>query len=156
MHFLRWSLRSHFRAKSAQGKLPLPAALRFQKEMALRILIGVSSAIVLGVTGYLLILAGSVLSSVYEAKILGGILAIPGYIIVAPGLLGVGLIDYLPMHLIFPKGGASGVFGSILIFAVLFWSIFLSFLSCKQYWPYKTLTRWCSRLRLGRAKSARP
>ncbi|MBY6213304.1 hypothetical protein KUV95_17315 [Microbulbifer agarilyticus] len=27
MHVLRWSLRSHFRAKSAQGKLPLLAAL---------------------------------------------------------------------------------------------------------------------------------
>ncbi|WP_139169350.1 hypothetical protein [Microbulbifer yueqingensis] len=28
MHVLRWSLRSHFRAKSAQGKLPLLAALK--------------------------------------------------------------------------------------------------------------------------------
>jgi len=115
--------------------------------MTLRILIGISSAVILGVLGYLLILAGSALSSIYEAKIIGGILATPGYIIVAPGLLGVGLIDYLPMYLIFPKGGASGVFGSILIFAMLFWSIVLSFLSCKQYWPYKNLARWCSRLR---------
>lgn len=123
--------------------------------MALRIFIGIISALILGVIGYLLLLAGSVLSSVYEAKILGGILALPGYIIVAPGLLGVGLIDYLPMYLIFPNGGAPGVFGSILIFAIIFWAVLLSFLSCKQYWPYKTLTRWCSRLRLGRA-NARP
>ena len=57
--------------------------------MTLRILIGISSAVILGVLGYLLILAGSALSSIYEAKIIGGILATPGYIIVAPGLLGV-------------------------------------------------------------------
>lgn len=112
--------------------------------MALRILIGILSAIFLCLVGYLLILSGAFLSTEYETKMLGGILAILGYIIVAPGLLGVGLIDYLPMYLIFPNGGASGVFGSILIFAVLFWSILLSFLSCKRYWPYKTLTRHCT------------
>jgi hypothetical protein len=67
-------------------------------------------------------------------------LAFPGYIFIAPGLLllGVGLMDYLPVYLIFPKGGASGVFGSILLFAIIFWSVLLSFLSYKRYWPFKT------------------
>jgi hypothetical protein len=130
--------------KSVPQKTNLqPAAelnVKVQEEMVLRILIGILSAVFFGLVGYLLILSGAFLSTEYEAKMLGGILAIPGYIIVAPGLLGVGLIDYLPMYLIFPNGGASGVFGSILIFAVLFWSILFSFLSCKRYWPYKTLT----------------
>ncbi len=108
--------------------------------MTKRLLIGIGSALILCVLGYFLILAGSVVTSEYESKVLGGFLAIPGYVIVAPGLLGVGLIDYLPMYFLFPKGGASGVFGSILIFAVLFWSIIFSFLSCKRYWPYRTLT----------------
>jgi len=119
--------------------------------MMRHILIGVSSAVLLVLLGYLFILAGSILSSVYGAKVLGGMLAVPGYIVVAPGLLGVGLTDYLPMYLIFPNGGASGIFGCILIFAILIWSVLFSFLSCKQYWPYK----WCSSLRLWRSK-ARP
>ncbi len=69
---------------------------------------------------------------------MGGVLSIPGYIIMAPGLLGLFLIDYLPMYLIFPDGGASGVFGSVLIFALLFWSALLGYLSCKRIWPFKT------------------
>ena len=50
-------------------------------------------------------------------------------------------MDYLPVYLIFPKGGASGVFGSILLFAIIFWSVLLSFLSYKRYWPFKTLKK---------------
>jgi len=111
----------------------------------MRILIGIISAIVLGVAGYLFVLAGSYVSSAYEAKVIGMVLAIPGYIIIAPGLLGVGLIDYLPMHFIFPRGGASGVFGSILLFAIIIWSVVFGFLSHKHYWPYKTLTKSSSK-----------
>ena len=102
----------------------------------MRILIGVVSAIVLGISAYLFILAGAFVSSEYEAKAVGMILAIPGYIIIAPGLLGLGLIDHLPIYLIFPKGGASGVFASILLFAIIFWSFLLGFLSYKRYWPF--------------------
>ncbi|WP_235041381.1 hypothetical protein [Vreelandella profundi] len=111
----------------------------------MRILIGIASGIVLGMIGCLFILAGSFVSSAYGANAIGMVLAMPGYIIIAPGLLGVGLIDYLPMHLIFPSGGASGVFGSILLLAIIFWSTVLSFLSSKRYWPYKTLTKSSSK-----------
>lgn len=103
----------------------------------MRILIGVVSAIVLSVSAYLFILAGAFVSSEYEAKAVGMMLSVPGYIFIAPGLLGVDL----PMYLIFPKGGASGVFGSILLNAIIFWSVLLSFLSFKRYWPFKTSTK---------------
>ena len=113
--------------------------------MIKRVFIGFGSALILWIVGCALLFAGSAISSVYGAKIIGGSIATPGYIILAPGLLGLGLIDHLPMRVVFPDGGASGLFGSVLIFALLFWSVLLGYASCRRIWPFKTSTRSTSK-----------
>tara|TARA_B100000768_G_C11196256_1_gene339628 strand:- start:422 stop:775 length:354 start_codon:yes stop_codon:yes gene_type:complete len=101
------------------------------------VIIGLISAILLSIVAYSSLVAGSFVSS----KIIGGIISMPGMVFLIPGLPFVFLIDILPMGYIFPGGGASGVFGSILLFATIFWSILFSYRVHKGKWPFKNLNK---------------
>jgi len=72
----------------------------------------------------------------------------PPLVFALPGMPIVYLLDTVPFvnkvfGLIFPKGGASGVFGSVILTAILVWGIVLSVLS--KFNKLKVLT-WPSKI----------
>jgi len=108
------------------------------RTMTRRIFIGVFFAVLSGIAGYYSLLLGSIFISETGSNFIGGIISIPGFLYIVPGIPFV-LIAYLPMYLVFPNGGASGVFGSVLLFALIFWSLLLGTLSARQLWPFNNL-----------------
>ena len=98
--------------------------------------LGALTSLFLGVISICSVVLGSYLKTLTGSDMLGMLVTLPGYIYLAPGLPFIVLIDYLPMHLLFPEGGPSGVFGSIVLFAVIIWSFVLSLLAVKQWWPF--------------------
>jgi len=102
------------------------------------ILKGVGVSIVFAVVSYLSLIIGSILGAQSNLSILGYVLVIPGVLFILPALPFVFLIDHLPMYYLFSTGGASGIFGSMFVFAICIWSIIFSFLSKYKKWLSRT------------------
>jgi len=103
------------------------------------IFIGIGSAFLFGVVAYCSLLLGSFVSESTGLKWLGILLSIPGLIFIIPAFPLTFLIDLLPMYLIFPSGGASGVFGNLLMFALIIWCILFTVLASLRKWPFNAI-----------------
>ena len=104
-----------------------------------RAFIGIGTALIFGVIAYLTLLLGSYISGISGSGLLGFIVGIPGTIFMLPTIPFTFLIDVLPMYKIFPQGGASGVFGSLLIFAFIIWSVLFGLLAWFRKWPFQKI-----------------
>jgi len=107
--------------------------------MIRNIFIGIGSAFLFGVISYCAFLLGSFASELTGLKWLGILLSIPGLLFVALAFPLTFIIDLLPMYLIFPSGGAPGVFGSLLVFAFIIWSILFTVLASMNKWPFSSI-----------------
>lgn len=104
-----------------------------------RIIVGVIVALLFGIFAYATMLLGSYVSSVLGSEILGFIAGIPGIIFILPTVPFIFLIDVFPMGKVFPQGGASGIFGSLLIFGFIIWSFIFGILAYYRKWPFAKL-----------------
>ena len=104
-----------------------------------RFFIGIGVGIIFTTFAFATMMLGTYVNQNYDNNLLGIIIAIPGIIFMLPALPFAFLIDVLPMDKIFPKGGASGVFGSLYIFAFVLWCLIFGLLARYKKWPFQQL-----------------
>jgi len=98
--------------------------------------VGLLVSLFLGMVSICLVVLGSYLKALTGSDMLGMLVTFLGYIYLATGLPFISLIDFLPMHLLFQEGGPAGIFGSVILFAIIVWSFVFSLLAQKKWWPF--------------------